>query len=182
MQPLVCQLVAVLLLLLHRYHLRLATLPQPLVCQLIVALLLLSCRRHLLSSPCAATPCDAPPPPCNMLPPLVRWRLSSCFPLICRLVVTSHLVTPPPHVSTLNPYLHWHRLVIVLHLLALPPPPALLSTLPSLDAPPPHIALATHLQFASNLPQMIACVFDLACLISWFLAVISKNNPYCTTV
>ena len=34
-----------------------------------------------------------------------------------------------------------------------------------------HVTPATHLPFASHSPQLVACVFDLVCLISWFLAV-----------
>ena len=83
----------------------------------------------VLSSHClclataAPPPFDArPPPPVAPRPPLVPWRLSSCLPLVHRLVVMSHLVMPPPHahVSILDPCLHVHWLVVPSHLVALP--------------------------------------------------------------
>jgi hypothetical protein len=127
---------------------------------------------------CAATtshPLDTPPPPLVLLTqclrprdkpsPLVCWRLSSRLPLFCQLVLTYHLVASPPQVSIPDPRLHSHRLVVASHLVALLPPTVLLST------PPPLDALVTHLPFASCLPQLVACVFDLACPISWIMAI-----------
>ena len=48
-----------------------------------------------------------------------------CLPLICQLVVTSHLVVPPPHASIVDFIFHLHRLVVASHLVVLPPPPVL---------------------------------------------------------
>jgi hypothetical protein len=132
--------------------------------------------RWLLCHPCchaaaASCPLDMPPLPQDKPPPLVCWRLSSCLPLLCRLVLTYHLVAPPPQVSILDPRLHSHWLVVASHLVALLLPTILSSTLPPLDA------LATHLQFASRLPQLVACVFDLVCPISWFMAICQGYAP-----
>jgi hypothetical protein len=70
--------------------------------------LVLSTRRfHLATSClCLATRCLL----------FVCWRLSSCLPLFPQLVVTSHLIAPPPQVSILDPCLHSHRLVVASHL------------------------------------------------------------------
>jgi hypothetical protein len=106
-----------------------------------------------------------------MLPPLVCWCLSSRLSLFRQLVLTYHLVAPPPQVSILDPRLHSHRLIVASHLVALLPPTVLSST------PPPLDALATHLPFASRSPQPVACVFDLACPISWFMAICHRNMP-----
>ena len=143
-----------------------------------------SCPLVALPTPCnePPLPCNMPPLPCNAPPPLVCWHLSSHLPLVLQLVVTLHFVMPPPHVSILDLHLHLHRLVVVSYLVPLPPPPILSSTLSSLDVLPPHITPATHLPFASHLPQLVACVFDLACIISWCLAVISRKTPYCTAI
>jgi hypothetical protein len=127
-------------------------------------------RRRLLSSQHAASARKLPPPR-NMPPPLVCWHPSSWLPLFCRLVVTSHLVAPPPQVSILNPRLHSHWLVVASHLVALLPPTVLLLT------PPPLDMLATYLPFASRLPQLVACVFDLVCPISWFMAICQRYAP-----
>jgi hypothetical protein len=152
----------------------------PLVCQLVVMSPLLSrCHRLSSSQHAASTSCplnmlpprhDRPPPPHDMPPPLVCWRLFSHLPLFCRLVVTSHLVRPPPQVSILDPRLHSHRLVVASHLVALLLPNILSST------PPPLDVQATHLPFASRLPQKVACVFDLVCPISWFMANRVRNS------
>ncbi len=146
----------------------------PLVHQLVVVSPLLSRRHRLLSSQHAAfasCPLDTPPPPRDEPPPLVCWRLSSRLPLFRRLVLTYHLVAPPPQVSILDPRLHSHRLVVASHLIALLPPTDLSST------PPPLDALATHLPFASRLPQLVACVFDLVCPISRFMAICQGYAP-----
>ncbi len=127
----------------------------PLVRQLVVVSPLLSCRRRLSSFQHAASafllstrslPCDEPPPLCDTPPPLVSWHLSSRLPLFWRLVLTYHLITPPPQVPILDPRLHSHWLVVASHLVALLPPTVLSST------PPPIDALATHLPllFAST--------------------------------
>jgi hypothetical protein len=82
----------------------------------------LSSRRLRLVT-AAPLPRNAPPPPPIAPPLLVRWRLSSHFPPVHRLVAMSHLATPPPHahVFILNPRLiHAHWLVVPLHLVALP--------------------------------------------------------------
>ncbi len=140
--PLVAPLLLLVLLMIH--HLLSANASPP------VGLLFAS---WLLCHPCWCAPatscplntppppCDEPPPPRDAPPPLVCWRLSSCLPLFCRLIVTSHLVATPPQVSILDPRLHLHWLVVALHLIALLPPPVLSST------PPPLDALATHLPF-----------------------------------
>jgi hypothetical protein len=126
----------------------------------------------------ASRPLDTPPPPCNKRPPpcnapplLVCWHLSSCLPLFCLLVVTSHLIAPPPQAFILDPHLHLHQLVVVLHLIALLLPPVLLST------PPPLNVLETHLLFASRSPQLVAYMFDLACPISQFMAICQGYAP-----
>ncbi len=152
----------------------------PLVCQLVVMSPLLSCRHCLSSSQHAASasrPLDMPPPPQDEPPPLVCWRLSSCLPLFCQLILTYHLIAPLPQVSILNPHHHSHRLVVASHLVALLPPTVLSST------PPPLDVLATHLPFASRLPQLVACVFDLVCPISRFMAICQGYAPthLCTT-
>ncbi len=139
----------------------------PLICQLVVVSPLLS-RRRLLSSRHAASascPLNKPPPPQDKPPPLVCWSLSSCLTLFCQLALTYHLIAPPPQVSILNPRLHSHRLVVASHLVLLLPPTVLSST------PPPLDVLGTHLPFASPLPQLVACLFDLVCPISWFMAI-----------
>jgi hypothetical protein len=78
--------------------------------------------RRLCLTTSAPLPCDAPPPPPVAPPLLVRWRLSSRLPLVHRLVVMSHLVTPPPHahVPILDPRLHAHCLVVPSHLVGCP--------------------------------------------------------------
>jgi hypothetical protein len=83
----------------------------------------------------------------------------------------SHLVALPPQVSILGPRLYLHWLVVVLHLVTLLPPPVLLSI------PLPVDALATHLPFASHSPQLVACLFDLVCPISWFIAICQGYAP-----
>ncbi len=115
--------------------------------------------------------CNKPPPPCNATPPLVCWRLSSCLPLFFRLVVTSHIFVLLPQVSILVPRLHLYWLVVVSHLVALFPPPVLMST------PQPLNALVTHLLFASHSLQLVASVFDLVCLISQFMAICHRYVP-----
>jgi hypothetical protein len=107
----------------------------------------------------ASRPLDTPPPPhnelpppCNMMPPLVSWRLSSHLPLLCLLVVTSHLIAPLPQVSILGPCLHSHQLVDALHLIALLPLPVLSSTLPPLNV------LVTHLPFVCLLFVPTGCL------------------------
>ncbi len=96
--PLVCQLVVatpivVLLppLILLMLHHTLSTDASPQVCLLFAG--------WLSRCPCClatAYSCslNAPPPPHNVPPPLVDFSTRS--PLICWLVVTSHLVAPPP--------------------------------------------------------------------------------------
>jgi hypothetical protein len=69
------------------------------------------------------------------------------------------------------PCLHLHRLVVALHLIALLLPPILLSI------PLPLNALATHLPFVSHSPQLVACVFDLVCPISRFMAICQGYAP-----
>ena len=78
--------------------------------------------RCLCLTTSAPLPCDAPPPPPVAPPLLVRWRLSSRLPLVHRLVVMSHLVTPPPHahVFILDPRLHAYCLVVPSHLVGCP--------------------------------------------------------------
>jgi hypothetical protein len=153
----------------------------PLVCQLVVMSPLLSRRHRLLSSQHAASasrPLNTPPRPRNKLPlphnmplPLVCWCLISHLPLYCWLVVTSHLIAPLPQVSILNPHLHSHWLDVASHLIVLLPPTVLLPTLPPLDL------LVTHLLFASCSPQLVACVFDLVCPISPFMAICQGYAP-----
>ena len=52
-----------------------------------------------------------------------------------------------------------------------PSPSCALAGCPIASCHAAHIAKVTHLPFASHSPQLVACVFDLVCLISWFLAV-----------
>jgi len=52
-----------------------------------------------------------------------------------------------------------------------PPPSCALAGSPVASRRAAHVAPATHLPFASHSPQLVACVFDLVCLISRFLAV-----------
>ncbi len=157
----------------------------PLVCQLVVVPpLLLGRRRHSSSRHSASVSCplntlplpqDELPLPHDMPPPLVYWHLSSRLPLYRRLVLTYHLVVPPPFVAILNPCLHSHRLVVVSHLIALLLPTILSSTPPHLDV------LATHLLFAYRSPQLIACVFDLVCqflLGSWLYVMDMPQHIY----
>ena len=84
------------------------------------------------------------PPPLNTQPrpieapsPLVRWRLSSHLPLICRLVVALTSASASHHLLSCSrctrlsstPPLCSHQLVVPSHLFGPPLP---------LDAPPPH--------------------------------------------
>jgi hypothetical protein len=118
-------------------------------------------KYHLVLS---QSPISSPPPPCPHPPPpldllmrclrlTARRHLLSTSPpgcllfagwLSCRILSRRHLaspfVAPPSQVSILYPRLHLHRLVVALHLVALPPPPILSSTLPPLNAPPPHVS------------------------------------------
>jgi hypothetical protein len=105
----------------------------------------------------ASCPLDMSPPPLVLLTRRLHFKTShataSCllapllsFAFFFRLVLTSHLVTPPLQVSMLESQLHSHRLVVVSHLVALLPPTVLSSTPPLLDA------LVTHLPFASCMP------------------------------
>ncbi len=143
----------------------------PLVCQLVVASPLLSHHCHRLSSQHAtstlqraASASQRATASC-LLAPLLSF--ASLLPA----GVTSHLIMLPPQVSILDPYLHLHWLVVASHLIALFLPPILSST------PPPLNALATHLPFASYSPQLVACVFDLVCQISWFMAICQGYAP-----
>jgi hypothetical protein len=130
----------------------------------------LSCHPRCCAA-AASCPLDTPPPPRDEPPPLVCWHLSSRLPLFCRPVLTYHLVSPPPQVSILDPRLHSHHLVVASHLVAPLPPTVLSST------PPPLDALVTHLPFASRSPQLVACVFDLVCPISRFMAICQGYAP-----
>ncbi len=156
--------------------------PPTLVCERLPSVGLLFAS-WLLHHPCCHTaaascplntplpPCNKPPPPHNAPPPLVCWQLSSYLPLFHQLVVTLHTIVLMPQMSILDPCLHLHRLVVALHLIVLLLPPVLLST------PPPLDALATHLLFASRLPQLVACVIDLVCPISRFMATCQGYVP-----
>ncbi len=134
----------------------------PLVCQLVVVSPLLSRRRRLSSSQhatSASCPLDMPPPPRDEPPTLVCWRLSSRLPLFCQLVLTYHLVPPPPQVYILNPCLHSHWLVVASHLVVLLLPTILSST------PPPLDALATQ-RHTSRLP--LVCPNWLPVYLIWY--------------
>jgi hypothetical protein len=99
------------------------------------------------------------PPIVTLLPPLVLLMCRLYFAMHCRLLSTSpprclsfsgwlscgisscrlhlasrHCLTCP----TSTPCLHLHWLVVASHLVALPPPPVLLSTPLPLNAPPPY--------------------------------------------
>ncbi len=127
----------------------------------------LATRRRLLSA--GASPLSLSR---DMPPPLVCWCISSHLPLICRLVLTYHLIVLPLQVSILDPRgLHSHWLVVASHLIALLLPTILSST------PPPLDALATHLPFASRSPHLVACLFDLVCPISHFMAICQGYAP-----
>ncbi len=52
-----------------------------------------------------------------------------------------------------------------------PPPSCALAGCPVASHCAAHVAPTTHLPFAPHSPQLVACAFDLVCLISWFLAV-----------
>ncbi len=157
--------------------------PPTLVCKCLPSCIGLLFASWLSGHPCchttaASCPLNMPPPPCNKLPPprnvsppLVCWRLSSHLPLFCRLVITPHLVALPPQVSILDPPLHLYWLVVESRLVTLLPPSVLSST------PTPLDALATHFPFASRSPQLVACVFDLACPISQFMAICQGYVP-----
>ncbi len=134
----------------------------PLVCQLVVVSPLLLRRCRLLSSQHAAStscPLNTPQLPQDEPPPLVCWRLSSCLPLFCRLVLTNHLVTPTHQVSILDPHLHSHRLVVASHLAVLLLPTVLSST------PWPLDVLATW-QLTSRLP--LVCPNWLPVCLTWY--------------
>jgi hypothetical protein len=146
----------------------------------------------LLSHPCCCA--AATSPPLNTLPlPLIlstcrlqlkmsHLRLVTCCrllsagasPLVClsfagrfsHIILSRHCLkcpslTPP----SFTPAGCWS------HLVALLPPTVLSSILPPLDAQ------ATHLSFASRLPQLVACVFDLVCPISRFMAICQGYAP-----
>ena len=103
-----------------------------LVRRLVVALM----PPHLILST-LPLPLHAQPRPIEALLPLVHWRLSSCLPLVCRLVVASprasalcHLLSRSRHTHpSLTPPLCSRQLGVTSHLFAPPPP---------LHAPPPH--------------------------------------------
>jgi hypothetical protein len=84
---------------------------------------------------------DAPPLPCDALLPVVHFYTATI--LLCPLTLHHFLSHCCLTCASSTPRLHLHRLVVTLHLVALPLPPVLSSTLLPVDAPLPHVALAT---------------------------------------
>jgi hypothetical protein len=112
---------------------------------LVVALPLLSCRHILSISRRAASSSQRAAACCSFLLPVAPCLLAHCH-------VASHCVASTLHhllscrrfmCPSSTPRLHLHRLFVTLDLVAMPPPPILLSTAPSLDALPPHFSPAT---------------------------------------
>ncbi len=107
---------------------------------IVVASPLLS-RRHLLSIyRCAASALRCTPTGYLLLLPVASCSPPGCHVTSCRAATLRHL-SSRRHLTcpSSTPCLHLHRLVVASHLVALPPPPALLSTLPPLNVPPPHV-------------------------------------------
>jgi hypothetical protein len=99
--------------------------PQPPLV-LLMRCLHLAMHRHLLStsSPCLQAGCHV---------------VSNCTPSTLHHLLLHHCFT----CLFLTPRLHLHWLVVELHLIALPLPPILLSTLLPLDVPLPYVVPAT---------------------------------------
>ncbi len=153
-------LVAPLLLILLTIRRLLSANPSPPVGLLFASWLLRHpcCRAAAASCPLnmPPPPCNKPPPPCNAPPPLVCWCLSSCLPLFRRLVVTSHLVAPPPQVLILDPCLHLHQrllLCIMSHCFCLP-------------SSCQHCCLSVRWQLTSRLP--LVCPNWLPVCLTWY--------------
>jgi hypothetical protein len=103
-------------------------------------------RRHLLSiSRHAASASQRAAACCPLLLPVVFCSPAGCHVASCctastlRHLLLHRRLTYPSS----TPRLHLHWLVVALDLVALPPPPIILSKAPPLDAPPPHVAPAT---------------------------------------
>ena len=130
------------------------------------------CRHLLFSRHAAAASCPlvAPPTPRDSVTSASRRstsasrRATTSCPLAPLLPFTSH--SPAGcHVTSRHAAASRSRV----H--PRPPPSCALAGCPVTSRRAAHVAPATHLPFASHLPQLVACVFDLVCLISRFLAV-----------
>jgi hypothetical protein len=117
----------------------------PLVCQLVVALPLLLCRRPLSFFQPAASASRHATASCPHLLLVASCLLAGCHDASRRATTTLHHLLSHHRLTcpSLTPYLHLHWLVVALHLVALPPPPVLLSTPPPLNALLPYVAPAT---------------------------------------
>jgi hypothetical protein len=124
----------------------------------------------VLSMLCCLLSADAFPPVCLLFAswllhcPLILLMHHLCNAMCCRLLSTSPTHLPAGcHVASccpastsrhllscrhltcpsLPPWLHLHGQDIMLHIVALPPPPVLSSTPPPLNAPQPHVTPTT---------------------------------------
>jgi hypothetical protein len=103
-------------------------------------------RRHLLSiSRSATSALRRAATCCLLLLPVASCLPAGCHVPSCRTASTLHHLLLCHHLTcpSSSPRLHLHRPVVASDLAALPPPPVLPSTVPPLNAPLPHIVLAT---------------------------------------
>jgi hypothetical protein len=96
---------------------------------------------HRLISQRAASASQRTATCCPLLIPVASCLPAGCHVASCR-AANSHHLSLCRHLTcpSSTPCLHLHWLVVASHLILLPPPPVLLSTLPLLNAPPPHVS------------------------------------------